>query len=102
MPHTDTVLRMALRQMLSDGDVHDVGLSPAEIEERLGMPMWTDTLRHALRAVAVRWASQQSARQALVLRKALGEILTEEEQAITEDAPRRARIQQAIYNRPPA
>jgi hypothetical protein len=102
MSHTDPVLRMALRQMLSNGGVQDVGMSAAEIEERLGMPVWTDTLRQALRAVAVRWATQQSPRHACVLRKALGEVLTEQEQAIIEDAPRRARIQQAIYNRPPA
>jgi hypothetical protein len=77
-----TALRWALYAMLADTSYADPWLQRDGVEAHLQEGGWPPGVVHALRVVAIRWAHHCDPRQALALRKALGETLTEEEAAV--------------------
>jgi hypothetical protein len=80
MTATHTALRWALRSMLADITYVEAWKSRPLVEARLGEAAWSEDIVRMLKTLAIRWANHCHPRQGLALRKALGEILTDDEQ----------------------
>jgi hypothetical protein len=88
MTAADSALRMALCAMLADITYREIWKDRPWVDARLDEVSWNETAREGLKALAIRWAQHCHPRQALALRKAIGEVLTEAEQAILESPAR--------------
>jgi hypothetical protein len=80
MTAAHTALRWALRSMLADLTYVEAWKSRPLVEARLGEAAWSEDIVRMLKTLAIRWANHCHPRQGLALRKALGEILTDDEQ----------------------
>lgn len=95
MPLTHVpALRMVLRSMLADA-TFDVP-EREWIERLFGMAAWSESAVHALTVVALRWVSTQRDDVRAAMRKALGEELNAQEEAMLPSQARLSSIHDAL------